>query len=84
MLHFQTKNHNLGKFFRVLQRKMLVHFMALSSTLRPFDIFYGHLVCFMAIWYILWYFAIGISPVLVRCSNKHLATLITGLSLFPL
>jgi hypothetical protein len=52
MAYFQTKNTNLGKFWRVLQRKMLVYIMAIWSILRPFGIF-------MTIWYILcsftWY-----------------------------
>jgi hypothetical protein len=34
----------LGAFWRVLQWKMLVYFMDIWSILRPFDIFYGHLV----------------------------------------
>jgi hypothetical protein len=41
MVYFQNKNKNLGKFWRVLQRKMLVH------------IFYITWVDFTAIWYIL-------------------------------
>jgi hypothetical protein len=45
MADFQTKNPNLGKFWRVLQGKMLVYFMAI-------------LAYFMAIWYILWPFGI--------------------------
>jgi hypothetical protein len=35
--------------------------------LRPFDIFYGHLVYFVVIWYIL--------PALACCTKKNLATL---------
>jgi hypothetical protein len=42
---FKPKNPNLGKFWRVLQWKMLVYFN-------------GHLVYFRAIWYILWTFGI--------------------------
>jgi hypothetical protein len=42
MVYFQTENPNLGKFWRVLQRKMLVYTV------------YGHLVDFTATWYILW------------------------------
>jgi hypothetical protein len=45
MVCFQTKNPNLGKFWRVLQWKMLVYFMDSWSILRSFVIFYGHLVC---------------------------------------
>jgi hypothetical protein len=57
MVYFQTKNPNLGKFWKVLQWKMMVFFMAILSILRPNDIFYGHLVHFVVIWYIfhLWY-----------------------------
>jgi hypothetical protein len=45
MAYFQTKIHNLGKFWSVLQRKMLVYFW-------PLGIFYGHLGYFIVIWYI--------------------------------
>jgi hypothetical protein len=45
MVCFQTKNPNLGKFWRVLQWKMLVHFMNTSGP------FYGLLLNFMDIWY---------------------------------
>jgi hypothetical protein len=43
MVCFQTKNPNLGKFWRVLQWKMLVCFMGTWSILRSFVVFYGHL-----------------------------------------
>jgi hypothetical protein len=49
MVYFQTKNLNLGKFWRALDGNMLVY-------LWPFGIFgtfYGHLVHFVFIWYIL-------------------------------
>jgi hypothetical protein len=46
MVYFKTKNPNLGNFGRVLQWKMLVY------------VFYGHVVYFTAIWYILWTFGI--------------------------
>jgi hypothetical protein len=49
MVQFQT---NLGKFWRALECKILVYFMDIWSILRPFDIFYGHLVYFVVIWYI--------------------------------
>jgi hypothetical protein len=52
MVCFQTKNPNLGKFWRVLQWKMMVYFIDTWSILRSFIIFYGHLVQFVAIWYI--------------------------------
>jgi hypothetical protein len=41
--YFQTKNPNLGKFRRVLQRKILVYFIPIWSILRPFGI---------GIWYV--------------------------------
>jgi hypothetical protein len=41
--------------------------MDIWSTLWPFDIFYGHLVYFVVIWYI--------SPLLVYCTKRNLATL---------
>jgi hypothetical protein len=44
MVCFQTKNPNMGKFWRVLQWKMLVHFMDIWSILQPLGILYGHLV----------------------------------------
>jgi hypothetical protein len=51
MVCFPTKNTNLGKFWRVLQWKLLVYFMAIWS-------FYENLVYFVAIWYLLWLFGI--------------------------
>jgi hypothetical protein len=67
MAHFRTKNFNLDKFLRVLQWKILVYYMAMWSILWLFNIFCGHLVYFMVIWYIF--------PVLVCCTTKNLATL---------
>jgi hypothetical protein len=58
MVEFQTKNPNLGKFWKVLQWEMMVFFMAILSILQSNGIFYGHLVHFVVIWYILpvfWY-----------------------------
>jgi hypothetical protein len=46
MACFRTKNPNLGKFWWVVQCKMLVYFMAIG-------LFYVYLVNVMAIWYIL-------------------------------
>jgi hypothetical protein len=51
MVYFQTQNPYLGKFWKVLQWKMLVF-------LKPFCLFYGEMVYFMAIWYSLWSFGI--------------------------
>jgi hypothetical protein len=45
MVYFQTKNHNLDNFGRVLQWKMLIYFMHVWSILQPFYIFCGN-------WYI--------------------------------
>jgi hypothetical protein len=56
MAYFQTKNPNLGKFWRGLLWKMLVYFMAFWSNFRRFGIhmthyifciFCGHLVYFL-------------------------------------
>jgi hypothetical protein len=52
MVYFQTKNSNLGKFWRVLQWNFLVYFMVIWSILRPFDKCCGHLFCFVVMWYI--------------------------------
>jgi hypothetical protein len=41
---FRTKNPNLGKFWRALERKMLVYFMVIWNILLSFGILYGHLV----------------------------------------
>jgi hypothetical protein len=65
MAYFQTKNPDLGKFWRLLQRKMLVYYMAVWSILWLFGIFCDQLVYFMVIWYIL-----------VCCTKKNLATLV--------
>jgi hypothetical protein len=67
MVYFRTKNPNFGIFWRVLQWKLLVYFMAIWSIFRPF-------------WYILWRLGIFcnhlvIFPVLVYCTTKNLATL---------
>jgi hypothetical protein len=54
MVYFQTRNRNLGQFWRVLQWNMLVYFRAIWSThftaicyiLWSFGIYYGYLVYF--------------------------------------
>jgi hypothetical protein len=59
MVYFQTKNTNLGKFWRALEWKMLVCFMNIWNILRTLGIFYDlyistfcfHLVCFSPFWY---------------------------------
>jgi hypothetical protein len=86
MVHFQTKNPNLGKFWRAFDWEMLIYFLAILAILRTFGIFYHHLNYFTDIWDILspfelfyghlgyfmtiWY----IFPVLVSCTKKNLAT----------
>jgi hypothetical protein len=52
MVYFQTQNPNLGKFWRVLDGKMLLYLMAIWNVLWTFGIFYDHLVHFVFIWYI--------------------------------
>jgi hypothetical protein len=58
MVHFQTKNPYLGKFWRALQWQMLVYFVAIWSILLPFGNVCRHLVyfwpfgIFLVIWYI--------------------------------
>jgi hypothetical protein len=49
---FQTPNRNLGKFWKALEWKKLVHFMAIWNILRPFGIIYGCLLLSVVIWYI--------------------------------
>jgi hypothetical protein len=51
-VYFHTKNRNLGKFCTVLHWERLVYFMDIGSILRSLDIFYDHLVYFVAVWYI--------------------------------
>jgi hypothetical protein len=67
MVCFQTKNPNLGKFWRVLDWKMFKYFMAIWTILWRFGIFCDRLVHFVFIWYIF--------PVLKSCTKKNLATL---------
>jgi hypothetical protein len=38
MVYFQTKNPNLGKFWRALDWKMLVYFMNIKNIFTPFGI----------------------------------------------
>jgi hypothetical protein len=52
MVCFQTKNPNFGKFWRVLEWKMMVYFIDSWSILRSFVLVYGHWVQFVVIWYI--------------------------------
>jgi hypothetical protein len=52
MVCFQTKNSNLGKFWRALEWKIWLYFMTSRNILRPFGIIYGRLVKFAVILYI--------------------------------
>jgi hypothetical protein len=49
---FQTKNPNMGKFWRALDWKIIVYFMAIWNILCPIGIFCIHMVHFVFIWYI--------------------------------
>jgi hypothetical protein len=49
MVYFETKLPNLGKFWRALKWKMLVHFMAVWDILWQFGVFYGHLVIYVMV-----------------------------------
>jgi hypothetical protein len=44
MIYFQTKNPNLGVFWRALECKMLLYFMTIWNILRLFGTIYGRLV----------------------------------------
>jgi hypothetical protein len=68
MVYIANKISNLGKFWRVLQWKMLVYFVAIWYIVRLFGILEGYLVYFTVI---LIYF-----PVLVCCTKKNLAILL--------
>jgi hypothetical protein len=50
MVCFQTKNPNVGEFWRALDWKMFIYFMATWNILWGFGLFYGHLVHFVFIW----------------------------------
>jgi hypothetical protein len=72
MVYFQTNNTNLGKFWRALDWKMLIYFMAIWNILHTIGIFYDHWVHYVLIGHIF--------PVLVSCTEKNLATLAINLS----
>jgi hypothetical protein len=50
MVSLKTKNPNLGKFWRALDWKMLIYFLAIWNILQTFGICYDHLVHFVFIW----------------------------------
>jgi hypothetical protein len=69
MAYFRTKNPELGWFWRALQWKMLVYYLAIWSIygylvycvailyiVWPFGLFFCYLVYCVAIWYIVWPF----------------------------
>jgi hypothetical protein len=66
MVFFQSKIPIWVKFGRACNRRCI---------LWSFGLFYGQKVYFMDLWYVLWSFGI-FSPVLVRCTEKNLATLL--------
>jgi hypothetical protein len=70
MVCFQTKNPNLGKFWRALEWKMSIYFIAIWNILRTFGKCYDHLVHFVLIWYI--FSGVGITR------QQNLATLHCG------
>jgi hypothetical protein len=55
---FKPKIPILGKFWRVLQWKILAYFMTIWFILLLLEMFYGHLVYFVVIWYIFHRFGI--------------------------
>jgi hypothetical protein len=85
MARFQTKNRNLGKLCRIWQWKVLVYFMDIWSLLWPFDVFYGHLVNFMSIWYIFFTFWYVVPRKIWQpcCSDQPVCTLLAEPSLHP-
>jgi hypothetical protein len=55
MVYFQTKNPNLCKFWSALDWRMVIYLMAICIILWTFGIFCDHLVHFVFIWYIFWF-----------------------------
>jgi hypothetical protein len=58
MVYFHTKNRHLGIFSWSLEWKILICIMVIWNILRPFSIFYVHLVYFIVNWYMLSRFGI--------------------------
>jgi hypothetical protein len=65
MVYFQTKDRDLGKFWRALLSIFYGHLVYFT---------YGHLIHCMGMSYILWCSGIFFT-VLVNCAKKNLATL---------
>jgi hypothetical protein len=53
MVYSQTRNSNLGKFWRALDYNMLIYFRAVLNILQTLGIFYDDLVHFVFIRYII-------------------------------
>jgi hypothetical protein len=66
MVYFNTKNRNLGIFWRALEWQTLVYFMTTCNILWPFGIIYGRLVYFEG--------HVVLFPILVCLAEKKLAT----------
>jgi hypothetical protein len=49
MVCFQTKNPNLGKFWRALDWKMFIYLMSIWNILQRLGVVYDHLVHFVFI-----------------------------------
>jgi hypothetical protein len=74
MVYFQTKNPDLGKFLRALEKVVIGILWPFGIYyLRPFGIFYGQLVN-------LWQFS-TFYPSLVNCDKKNQATLVMYLNI---
>jgi hypothetical protein len=52
MVCFQTKNPNLGKFWRAFELKIVVYFMVIRNILRSFGVFLWPFGNVAVIWYI--------------------------------
>jgi hypothetical protein len=59
IFYFQTKNPDLGTFWRALEWKMLLYFVTFQDNLWPFGMYgslvciiYGSLVYFFQFWYV--------------------------------
>jgi hypothetical protein len=58
MVCFQTKNPNLGKFWRAFELKIVVYFMVIRNILRSFGVFLWPFGNVAVIWYIFTRFGI--------------------------
>jgi hypothetical protein len=52
MVCFHTKNTKMEKFWRALDKKILIYFTRIWNILQTFGIFYNHSVHLAFIWYI--------------------------------